>query len=109
MKKLKFITVITSLIVLFACANMPNGSDYLGTWVDERRGDVIQISKQGKAYLIEGDAGMEGIYILTEENYLKGDFGIITVTAYIDKDSEKLVFSEYSDAGITKWTKIIPK
>jgi hypothetical protein len=109
MKSIKIVTIISSLLLLFSCSNMSKGSEYIGTWKDEKRGDIIKISKQGKAFLIEGDRDIYtinlGIYILTEENFLKND-AIFSINAYIDNDSKKLVFSEFSDAGITKWTKI---
>lgn len=105
----KLLTIITSLLLIFACSNKPSGSEYLGKWTDGYT--VINITRQSESFIVQQIKNMtmsndfiEGIYTITKENNLITT-GLLGVTISYDKKANTLLVSS-TGGGIDRWTRL---
>jgi len=101
----KLLTIITSLLLIFACSNKPSGSEYLGKWALKLKYAYweMNITRVNESFLVEGTFNQDGIYTITKENNLVQS-GIIGTTITYDKNTNTLIVSSGDD--IDRWTRL---
>lgn len=105
MKTFKLLSIITSLLLVFACSNTPSGSEYLGKWALKLKYAYweMNITRVNESFLVEGTFNQDGIYTITKENNLVQS-GFMGTTITYDKNTNTLIVSSGDD--IDKWTRL---
>ena len=105
MKTFKLLSIITSLLLVFACSNTPSGSEYLGKWALKLKYTYweMNITRVNESFLVEGTFNQDGIYTITKENNLVQS-GIMGTTITYDKNTNTLIVSSGDD--IDRWTRL---